>query len=106
MGRAVFSWRRGIGRSLMARVEEEVRRRGGITLWVGTDDETNLTSLGGVDVYPDVLGKVAGLKNLRGHPVGFYRALGFEMVGIVPDANGFGKPDLLMARRVGPVGSA
>ena len=28
------------------------------------------------------------------------RKLGYEAVGVVPDANGFGRPDLLMAKRV------
>jgi aminoglycoside 6'-N-acetyltransferase I len=92
---------RGIGRSLVQRLEQELVRRGGLTLWVGTDDEASLTSLGGVDVYPGVLEKLARIENLRRHPLGFYRALGFELAGIVPDANGFGKPDLLMARRIG-----
>jgi aminoglycoside 6'-N-acetyltransferase I len=31
----------------------------------------------------------------------FYRKLGFVIVGVVPDANGPGKPDILMAKRVG-----
>jgi hypothetical protein len=35
------------------------------------------------------------------HPLAFYRALGYTLVGVVPDANGPGKPDLLLAKRVG-----
>jgi aminoglycoside 6'-N-acetyltransferase I len=92
---------RGIGRALVADLEERVKERGGLTLWVGTDDENNLTSLGGVDLYPDVLIHLANLRNLRNHPFGFYQKLGFAVVGVVPDANGWGKPDILMAKRVG-----
>jgi len=40
------------------------------------------------------------IKNLQQHPFEFYQLLGFEIVGLVPDANGFGKPDILMAKRV------
>ena len=34
------------------------------------------------------------------HPAGFYLRMGFEIVGLIPDANGPGKPDILMAKRV------
>ena len=44
-----------VGRSLVARLEDELRSHGALTLWVGTDDEAGLTSLGGVDLYPDLL---------------------------------------------------
>jgi aminoglycoside 6'-N-acetyltransferase I len=91
---------RGIGRALVERLEQAVAERGGLTLWVGTDDEANLTSLGGADLYPDVLDKLIEIRNLHRHPFGFYQRLGFEVVGVVPDANGFGKPDILMAKRV------
>lgn len=93
--------RQGIGRALVERLEEEVRRRGGLTLCLGTDDEAGLTSLGGIDLYPGVLEKLSRIANLRGHPMGFYQRLGFEVTGVVPDANGFGRPDILMAKRVG-----
>jgi aminoglycoside 6'-N-acetyltransferase I len=36
-----------------------------------------------------------------GHPFFFYRKLGFEPAGLIPDANGFGKPDILMSKRIG-----
>jgi aminoglycoside 6'-N-acetyltransferase I len=92
---------KGIGRALVTDLEEQVRQRGGLTLRVGTDDEDNMTTLGGVDLYPNVLGHLAGIKNLHGHPYQFYQKLGFVIVGVMPDANGPGKPDIYMAKRVG-----
>ena len=92
--------RKGIGRALVADLEGEVARRGGHTLWLGTDDEDRRTSLGGVDLYPDPLAHLARIRNLAGHPYEFYLKVGFVLAGVVPDANGPGKPDILMARRV------
>jgi aminoglycoside 6'-N-acetyltransferase I len=92
--------RRGIGRALVADLEERVGERGGHTLWLGTDDETNMTTLSGVDLYPDVLEHLGNMKNLRGHPYEFYQRLGFSIVGVMPDANGPGKPDIYMAKRL------
>jgi aminoglycoside 6'-N-acetyltransferase I len=92
--------RRGIGRALVADLEAQVRQRGGMTILLGSDDETNMTTLSGVDLYPDVWPHVANIRNLRGHPFEFYQKCGFVIVGVVPDANGLGKPDILMAKRV------
>lgn len=92
--------RQGIGRTLVTDLEDRVRKRGGITLWVGTDDEDNMTTLGGVDLYPNLFDAIANIKNLRGHPYEFYQKLGFVIVGVMPDANGQGKPDIYMAKRV------
>ena len=91
--------RRGIGRALAADLEERVGDRGGLTLWLGTDDESGMTSLSGVDLYPNVLEHLANIENLRGHPYEFYQQLGFSIVGVLPDANGPGKPDIYMAKR-------
>jgi aminoglycoside 6'-N-acetyltransferase I len=91
--------RRGIGRALAADLEERVGERGGLTLWLGTDDESGMTSLSGVDLYPNVLEHLANIENLRGHPYEFYQQLGFSIVGVLPDANGVGKPDIYMAKR-------
>ncbi len=90
----------GIGRSLVEDLEEQIADRGGMTLWLGSDDENKMTSLGGIDLYPNPLDHLANIKNLRGHPFAFYRKMGFVIVGVVPDANGFGKPDILLAKRV------
>jgi aminoglycoside 6'-N-acetyltransferase I len=60
-----------------------------------------LTSLGGVDLFPSPLEHLARVRNLRRHPYEFYQKQGYVIVGVVPDANGFGKPDILMAKSVG-----
>ena len=59
-----------------------------------------VTTLSGVDLYPNVLAHLANIRNLRGHPYEFYQKLGFVLVGVMPDANGPGKPDIYMAKRV------
>ncbi len=92
--------RRGIGRALVADLEQRVAERGALTLWLGTDDEDGMTSLAGVDLYPDILGQLARIRNLRGHPYTFYQKCGFVIIGVMPDANGPGKPDIYMAKRV------
>lgn len=89
---------RGIGRALVVALEARVRERGGLTLMLGTDDEIGQTSLAGADLYPDVWSHLATIRNLRRHPYGFYQRLGFVIIGVIPDANGFGKPDILMAK--------
>ena len=91
--------RSGIGRALVADLEARVGERGALTLWLGTDDEADMTTLSGVDLYPDVLGHLANIENLRGHPYEFYQKLGFSIIGVMPDANGWGKPDIFMAKR-------
>jgi aminoglycoside 6'-N-acetyltransferase I len=91
----------GIGRALVADLEAQVRQRGALTLWLGTDDEDDMTSLAGVDLYDDLPRRLASLRNLKRHPFEFYRKCGFVVAGAVPDANGRGKPDILMAKRVG-----
>jgi aminoglycoside 6'-N-acetyltransferase I len=91
----------GLGRTLVADLEQQVRTRGGLTIYLGSDDEDSMTSLADTDLYPDVLGHLARLTNLRRHPFEFYRKQGFVVVGVIPDANGPGKPDILLAKRVG-----
>lgn len=93
--------REGIGRALVLDLEDRVRERGALTLMLGTDDEDDMTTLSGVDLYEDPWQHVSAIENLNGHPYEFYQRLGYTIVGIVPDANGLGKPDILMAKRVG-----
>ncbi len=98
------AWRgQGVGRALVNDLEAIVAARSGLTLWLGTDDEDHQTSLAGVDLYPNVWEQLNQIKNLRRHPFAFYQKLGFVIVGVMPDANGLGKPDIFMAKRISPI---
>lgn len=91
---------RGIGSRLVKHIEDAVRGCGAMTLSVGTDDERGKTSLSGTDLYPDIPGAISGIENPGRHPYEFYQKLGFTITGFMPDANGFGKPDIFLAKRV------
>ena len=96
--------RRGIGRALVAAFEAEAAERGALTVTLGTDDDSGMTSLAGVDLYDDLPRKLANLWDLgRSHPFLFYRKLGFVVTGVMPDANGRGRPDIYMSKRVIPL---
>jgi aminoglycoside 6'-N-acetyltransferase I len=93
----------GIGRALVADLEAQVRARGGLTVTLGSDDTDDMTTLSGVDLYdPDPWTHIANITNLKGHPYEFYQKLGYIITGVVPDANGHGKPDLIMSKSVAP----
>src|SRR5262249_51455435 len=95
-------WRmRGVGRKLVEAFEDEAAARGGYTATLGTDDVSGMTSLSGVDLYTDLPGKIGGLRDLgRGHPFLFYKRLGYVVTGVMPDANGPGRPDIYMSKRI------
>jgi|SRR5687767_1290279 len=89
----------GIGRALVHAFEDEARKRGGLTATLGTDDHYDQTTLSQVDLYRDIPGHIAGLRDLgQRHPFLFYRKLGYVVTGLMPDANGRGKPDIYMSK--------
>lgn len=88
----------GVGRALVSALEARVRARGGLTITLGTDDVSGQTSLSGVNLLPDPWPHIAAIRNQRRHPYEFYQKLGYVITGVVPDANGLGKPDILMAK--------
>ena len=93
--------RRGIGSALMAALEERARRDGVLTLYLGSDDDYGGTNLFGRDLWPDVVGQVATTEvTARGHALTFYRRHGYEIVGLLPDVNGAGRPDILLAKQL------
>src|SRR5262249_61098043 len=64
--------RRGCGTLLVQALEREARREGICTIWLGADDDFGGTSLFGVDLFPDVLGRLQRLVATGSAPSGFY----------------------------------
>ena len=91
---------KGIGRALVEILENEVARRGGIMIYLGSDDEFGTTSLFGENLYDDTFDKITNIENIGNHPFTFYEKLGYKIVGVIPDANGIGKPDIWMAKKI------
>ncbi len=91
----------GVGTRLIHALEAAVAQRGGVTVYLGSDDEFGKTSLSGTDLYDDLFGRIASIRNPGRHPFEFYQKAGYRIVGVIPDANGIGKPDIWMAKRVG-----
>ena len=90
----------GVGTALVREIEFLAHRKGVRTLWVGADDEGGLTTLSGVDLYHNLPDHLVRMERQRPHPAGFYMEMGFHVVGVLPDANGFGKPDIFLAKKV------
>jgi len=93
--------RHGVGRALLLDLEAILTTRGALTLWAGSDDLAGETSLGGVDLYSALPKRLAEVHSWGGHPLPFYRRVGFHVTGVMPDANGPGRPDIFLAKRLG-----
>ena len=94
--------RHGIGRALITDLEAILTARGALTLWAGSDDLAGETSLGGMDLYSELPGAFSTVRSWGNHPLPFYRRLGFQVIGVMPDANGPGRPDIFLGKRLQP----
>jgi len=93
--------KQGHGRALVEAFEAEAERRGALTVTLGTDDDSDMTSLSGIDLFDDIPRHIAELRDIgRNHPFLFYQRLGYVVTGIMPNANGIGRPDIYMSKRV------
>jgi aminoglycoside 6'-N-acetyltransferase I len=92
--------RRGIGRALVLDLEKILAARGALTLWAGADDLSGETSLGGIDLYAELPSVLHRTKSWGKHPLPFYHRLGFQVIGVMPDANGAGRPDIFLGKRL------
>lgn len=92
---------KGIGRTIVEALEEEAKRQGGLTIWLGADDESEEgeTSLADADLYDDLPSKLAEF-NPGTHQAGFYLKMGYKIIGVLPDANGRGRPDIFFGKRL------
>ena len=92
---------RGIGRLLLSHLELHALEAGASNIMLGTDDETGRTSLYGRDFTKEPLfDAVRSIINLNRHPYAFYQKCGYMIVGVIPDANGLGKHDIWMWKRI------
>ncbi|MGB4660531.1 MAG: GNAT family N-acetyltransferase [Mobilitalea sp.] len=90
----------GLGSRLVATLEQEVLLQGGIMIYLGSDDVDGATSLSEYDLWEDTLEKMKNIKNYKRHPYEFYQKQGYKVVGVFPDANGIGKPDIWLAKHL------
>jgi aminoglycoside 6'-N-acetyltransferase I len=94
-------WRRhGVGRVLIADLEAILATRGALTLWAGSDDLAGETSLGGIDLYQALPNALGTARSWGRHALPFYLRLGFHIIGVMPDANGPGRPDIYLGKRI------
>jgi aminoglycoside 6'-N-acetyltransferase I len=78
-------------------LEKRATQKGVEGILLGTDDETFRTSLSQKKLSGDNLfTEIQNIKNLNHHPYEFYKSCGYTIVGVVPNANGKNKPDILM----------
>ena len=88
---------RGVGTLLLREIERLAKARGLIGIALGTDDETGGTSLSRAEIRKDnIRAEIEGIRNLGRHPYEFYEKCGYFIVGLIPNANGAGKPDIWM----------
>jgi len=93
--------RKGIGTALVNEIAAIARGKGGLTLYAGADDEKpgGETSFANADLYDDLPKRIREFDPGK-HQAAFYLKNGFKIIGVIPDANGTGKPDIFLARRL------
>ena len=97
---AVTEQGKGYGRELVLEVERLAQQAGALGLSVGTSDETGATTLYGVDLYQRPLEALLNIRSKHRHAYEFWQKMGFVIVGVIPDAEGRGKPGISLAKRI------
>lgn len=93
--------KRGIGAKLLNEIERIARERNILTIILGTDDEFGKTSLSKIDLYAsNLFSEIENIMNLDNHPFEFYKKNGYTIIGVIPDASGLNKPDIIMGKRL------
>ncbi|MBM4413929.1 MAG: GNAT family N-acetyltransferase [Chloroflexi bacterium] len=92
--------RQGVGRALIEALCHELAQRGATSLFAWSDDEGGFTSLGAVNLLPNPLAHLTTFTSSEHHAAGFYLKMQFHLCGVLPNANGMGKPDILFVRAI------
>ena len=83
------------GKILLNEIEKKALLNGIIGLVAGADDVTNSTSLSDKEINGEnIFEEIKNIKNYKNHPFEFYIKCGYNIIGIVPNANGQNKPDI------------
>jgi aminoglycoside 6'-N-acetyltransferase I len=87
----------GYGRILINEIEKIAIEKGIIGIMLGSDDESNKTSLSEKEITGEnIFQEIKNIRNYNRHPYEFYKKCGYCIVGIIPNANGHNKPDILL----------
>ncbi|MDR4968653.1 MAG: GNAT family N-acetyltransferase, partial [Acholeplasmataceae bacterium] len=92
---------KGFGGLLIKYLEDKARFLGGLTIYAASDDESDdrRSSLRDADGYDDIYDKMKHF-DPKNHPARFYMKHGYQLIGIMPDANGRGKHDLILSKKL------
>lgn len=88
----------GVGSALVGELERLLREKGCLTIYLGSDDENGSTTLSQGNLFEQTYEKIQNIQNLKNHPYTFYQKLGYQIIGVIPDANGLGKPDIWLGK--------
>ena len=90
----------GVGTALVRDFLRQAQRRGALVATLGSDDVMGQTSLATADLFAAPWDAIRTIQNIDRHPYAFYQKMGFTITGVMPDANGRGKPDIYMSKRI------
>ena len=91
----------GIGSKLLKEAERIAKEKNALNIVLGSDDEYYKTNLHEFDFNNTDIGDIIkNIKNINNHPYEFYQKNGYKIVGIFPNANGIGKPDIWLWKQL------
>ena len=91
----------GIGTKLLKEAERMAKEKNALNIMLGSDDEYYKTNLHEFDFNNTYIGyTIKNIKNINNHPYEFYQKNGYKIVGIFPNANGIGKPDIWLWKQL------
>ena len=91
----------GVGSEILKEIEREAKLKNALNIMLGSDDEYFKTNLHQFDFNnSDISYIFNNIKNIDNHPYEFYQKNGYKIVGIFPNANGIGKPDIWLWKQL------
>jgi aminoglycoside 6'-N-acetyltransferase I len=91
----------GVGTKIVSELEKRAKKAGALTIYLGTDDECGFTSLSGKELFSnDLFEEIKHIRHNHRHPYAFYQKNGYRIIGVIPHANGYGRPDIIMGKRI------